>query len=142
MNRNGENFEWENDDLSKLEVVSEQSKLVDPGVADIPLATEPEKELVGSREAIEKPSYVTRAVAARRRAGLDVESAPSQSRGVEVCADDVIVIDDDGDEVEVDIPAPEASPLSIKIEHEDIPQDLEESDAPTPRRSTRNRVQR
>ena len=47
-----------------------------------------------------------------------------------------------GDEVQVDIPAPEAPPLSIKIEHEDIPQDPEESDAPAPRRSTRNRVQR
>ena len=57
-------------------------------------------------------------------------------------ADDVIVIDDDGDEIQVDIPAPEALPLSIKIEHEDIPQDPEESDAPPPRRSTRNRVQR
>ena len=64
-----------------------------------------------------------RAVAARRCAGLDVESVPRQSRGVEVRADDVIVIDDDGDEIQVDIPAPEAPPLLIKIEHEDIPQD-------------------
>ena len=38
-------------------------------------------------------------------------------------ADDVIVIDDEGDEVQVDIPAPEAPPLSIKIEHEEIPQE-------------------
>ena len=57
-------------------------------------------------------------------------------------ADDVIVIDDDDDEVEVDVTAPEAPPLSIKIEHEDIPQEPEESDAPTLRRSTRNRMQR
>ena len=55
-------------------------------------------------------------------------------------ADVVIVIDDKSDEVQVDIPAPEAPPLSIKIEHEDIPQDPEESDAPALRRSTRNRV--
>ena len=54
----------------------------------------------------------------------------------------VIVMDDDGDEIQVDIPAPEAPPLSIKIEHEDIPQDPEESDEPALRRSTRNRVQR
>ena len=67
--------------------------------------------------------YVTRAVAACRRGGLDIEAAPLQSRGVEVRADDVIVIDDDGDKVEVDIPAQEAPPLSMKIEHEDIPQD-------------------
>ena len=28
LNRNGENFDWENDDLSELEVVNEQPKLV------------------------------------------------------------------------------------------------------------------
>ena len=52
-------------------------------------------------------------------------------------ADDVIVIDDDGDEVQVEVPAPEAPPLSIKIEHEDIPQDSEEPDGPVLRRGTR-----
>ena len=57
-------------------------------------------------------------------------------------ADDVTVIDDDGDEIQVDIPAPEAPPLSIKIEHEDIPQDPKESDEPALRRGTQNRVQR
>ena len=55
-------------------------------------------------------------------------------------ADDVIVIDDDGDEVQVEVPAPEAPPLSIKIEHEDIPQDSEEPAEPALRRSTRTRV--
>ena len=57
-------------------------------------------------------------------------------------ADNVIVIDDDGDETRVDIPAPEAPPLSTKIEYKDIPQDPEESEEPALRRSTRNRVQR
>ena len=52
------------------------------------------------------------------------------------------MIDDDGDEIQVDIPTPEALPLSIKIEHEDIPQDPEDSDEPVLRRSTRSRVQR
>ena len=104
-------------------MVSEQPKLVDSGVADIPLDDGPGEELGGSPEVKEKPSYVTRAVAARRRAGLGVESAPRQSRGVEVRADNVIVIDDDGEEAQVDIPAPEAPPLTIKIEPEDIPQD-------------------
>ena len=38
LNRKGEKFYSENDDLSDLEVVSEQPKVVDPGgVADIPL---------------------------------------------------------------------------------------------------------
>ena len=41
----------------------------------------------------------------------------------------------------VDVPAPEAPPLSIKVEREHIPQDPE-SEAPTLRRSMRNRVQR
>ena len=63
---------------------------MDPGVAEISLAAEPEEELGDSRETKEKPSHVTRAVAARRRAGLDVKSVPRQSRGVEVRADNVI----------------------------------------------------
>ena len=112
------------------------------GVAEITLSAAPEEELRGSPVIPEKPSYYTRAVAARRCAGLNVESAPRQSRGVEVRADDVIVIDDDDNEVQVEVAAPEAPPLSIKIEHEDIPQDPEESEAPTLRRSTQNRVQR
>ena len=60
----------------------------------------------------------------------------------QVRADDVIVIDDDGDEVQVEVPTPEAPPLLIKVEHENIPQDPEESDGPALRRGTRNRVQR
>ena len=57
-------------------------------------------------------------------------------------ADNVIVIDYDGDEVQVEVPFAEAPPMSIKIEYEDIPQDPEESDGPVLRRGTRNRVQR
>ena len=105
------------------------------------MPAEPEEELGSSPAVLEKPSYYTRAVVARRRAGLDFELVPRQSRGVEVRADDVIVIDDKGEEAQVDIPAPEALPLSIKIEQEDIPQDPE-SEAPALKRSTRNRVQR
>ena len=50
MNRNREKFDWKNDDLSELEVVSEQPKLLDPGVTEIPLAAKLDKELGGSRE--------------------------------------------------------------------------------------------
>ena len=32
LNRNGEKFDWENDDISELEVVNEQPKLVQPGL--------------------------------------------------------------------------------------------------------------
>ena len=56
-------------------------------------------------------------------------------------ADDVIVINDDDDEVQVEVPAPEAPPLLIKIEHRDIPHDPEEPAEPALRRSTRTRVQ-
>ena len=112
-------------------------------MADIPLEDDPDEELGGPLEVKEKPSYVTRAVAARQRAGLDVKSEPRQSRGLEVRADDVIIIiDDDGNEVQVEVPAPEVPPLLIKIEHKDIPKDPEEPTGPVLKRSTRNRAQR
>ena len=57
-------------------------------------------------------------------------------------ADNVIVIHDAGDEVQAELPAPEAPLLLIKVEHEDIPQDPEESDELALRRGTRNGVQR
>jgi len=40
LNRKGEKFDWDNDDLTDLEVVDEQPKLIDPGVADIPVPDE------------------------------------------------------------------------------------------------------
>ena len=92
-----------NVDLSDLEVVSKQPKVVDQGAADIPLDDGPNEELGGPPEVKEKLLYVTRAIAARRRAGLDVEPEPHQSRGMEVRTDDVIVIDNDGDEVQVEV---------------------------------------
>ena len=55
LNRNGEKFDWDNDDLSELEVVSEQPKLVDPGVAEVPLSAEPKEKLGGPGESAEKP---------------------------------------------------------------------------------------
>ena len=35
LNKKKEKFDWKNDDLLDLEVVSEQPKLVDRGVADV-----------------------------------------------------------------------------------------------------------
>ena len=72
-------------------MVNEQPKLVDSEVADIPLDDGLNGELGAPQEVKEKPSYVTRAVAARHRAGLDVKSEPRQPRGVEVRTDVVIV---------------------------------------------------
>ena len=48
LNRKGENFDWENDDLSDLAVVSEQPKVVDPGMVDILLDNSPNEELRGA----------------------------------------------------------------------------------------------
>ena len=107
--------------MSELEVVNEQPRLVDPGVAASPLPAEPKEELGGAPVAPEKPLYYTRAQIARQRAGLNVKSVPRPPRGVEARADEVIVIDDEGEEAQVDIPAPEAPPLSIKVEQEDLP---------------------
>ena len=36
LNRKGEKFDWDNDDLSDLELTDEQPKMIDPGVADVP----------------------------------------------------------------------------------------------------------
>ena len=58
LNRNGEKFDWENDDLSELEVVNEQPKLVDPGLAEIPLDAEPEEELGGSKEVSKRKIFI------------------------------------------------------------------------------------
>ena len=116
LNRNGEIFYWENDGLSDLEVVSAQPKVVNPGVANILLDDGSKEDLGGVPEVKEKPPYAMMAIAARRRAGLDVEPEPRQSKGVEVRTADVIVIDDDCDKVQVEVPAPEALSLAIKIE--------------------------
>ena len=45
LNRKGEKFDWKNDDLSDLDVASEQPKVGDSGLADIPLDSSPNKEL-------------------------------------------------------------------------------------------------
>ena len=142
-NRKGEKFDWENDDLPiYLEVANEQPKMTDPGVADIYVDDDDEEELGGEDAPKEKPSCVTRAVSARRRAGLDREPEPCKARGVEVrTADEVIVIDNDEDTVQVEVPVEQVPPLSIKLELGDIPKDIEE-ETEGPHRSTRTRTQR
>ena len=100
-------------------MVDEQPKLTDPGVADIPIEDECDQDELKNDQVREKPSYVTRAVAVRQRAGLDSEPEPRASRGVgSERADDVVVIDDYDDTVQ---DYAEAPPLTIKIEPEDIP---------------------
>ena len=118
-------------------MVSEQPKLVDPGVADVSEDDEYDAELVTDQEEKEKPSYVTRAVAARRAAGLDGESIPGIAQGVEARRDDVIEIDDN-ESVDLELPEP---PMTIKVEHPDIP-DTEEVATEELGRGKRVRTQR
>ena len=66
LNRKGEKFDWDNVDLSDLEVTDEQPKMIDPGVADVPEKDEYDEDPDQDRTVKEKPSYVTRAVAARK----------------------------------------------------------------------------
>ena len=65
-------------------------------MVDIPVDDAAKDNLGGIKEVKEMPAYVTRTVAARQRAGLDVESEPRQDRGVEVhgCpgSDDVVQV--------------------------------------------------
>lgn len=63
--------------------------------------------------------YVTRAVAARERAGLNRDSTPRAARGVEERAGDVIEVDDNDDWVHADF-LMIGPPLTIKVEPEDI----------------------
>ena len=55
LNRKGEKFDWDNDDLSDLEVTDEQPKMIDPGVADVPEEDEydedPDQEKKSKRKA-------------------------------------------------------------------------------------------
>ena len=50
--------------------------MTDPGVADMPDEDKYDDDLGDDDKVKEKPSYVTRAVAARERAGLDRELTP------------------------------------------------------------------
>ena len=101
MNRKGEKFDWDNDDLADLTAVNEQPKLVHPDIiAEIPgVETQDMYDNVIGPIPIgeeEKPSsYAERALMARRNAGLDTDD---QARGVDKKRDEVIVIDDDDDD--------------------------------------------
>ena len=105
-------------------MTDEQPKMIDPGVADVPEEDEYDKDPDQDQKVNEKPSYVTRAVAARERAGLNRE-LPRSARGVVESAGDVIEIDDDDDWVQADVPMIEPT-MTIKTEMEDILVELEQ----------------
>ena len=104
LNRNGEKFDWENDDLANLETDRTEEKLVHPDfVAEIPgIETEADYEnIVGPQSASQgsKPTVAQRVAAARQSAGRD-RSVTVTPRGVnsdddEVSATSVIDLTDD-----------------------------------------------
>ena len=96
--------------------------MIDPGVADVPEEDEYDEDQ--DQEKKEKPSYITRAVAARERAGPNRE-LPRLARGVDESAGDVIEIDDDGNWVQADVPVIEPT-IKIKLEIEDTPVEPEQ----------------
>lgn len=74
----------------------------------------------------------------RRRAGLDSKLVMRTARGLEKRADVVVVIDDENDTVDMDLPVP---PLTIKVEAENITI-MPEQETVEPRRNQQIRTQR
>ena len=71
FNRKRRELDFENGNFSELEFVNDQQKLTDPGVVDIMVEDEFDEDISAKEKAKEKSSYVTRAVVAHRRAGLN-----------------------------------------------------------------------
>merc|ERR1712086_891634 len=102
--RNGDKFDWENDDLANLETDRTEEKLVHPDfIAEIPgIETEADYEnIVGPQSTLQgnKPTVAQRVAAARQSAGRD-RSVTVTPRGVnsdddEVSATSVIDLTDD-----------------------------------------------
>ena len=93
LNRNGEKFDWENDDLANLEADRTEEKLVYPDfITEIPwLKTETDYEdIVGHQSASQeyKPTVAQRVAAARQSAGRD-RNVTVTSRGVDSDSDKV-----------------------------------------------------
>ena len=77
LNRNGENFDWDNDDLGEIEVVVKEPKLIKPDfIAEIPgidMDSDCDKTIgpKPDEEQDAKPSVSEHAADARRNAGLE-----------------------------------------------------------------------
>ena len=102
MNRRGEKFDWDNDDLVDLQAVNEQPKLVHPDIiSEIPgvETTNMYNRIIGPTLLDEKEeplSYAKRAAKACMNTGLDTGD---QAREVIRKQYEVIVIDDDNDDI-------------------------------------------
>jgi hypothetical protein len=87
LNRNGKKFDWENDDLTNLETIRTEDKLVHPDfIAEIPgIETEADYEdIVGPQSASQghKPTVAQRVAAARQSAGRG-KNVTATPRGVD-----------------------------------------------------------
>ena len=106
LNRKGKTFDWGNNDLSKLNVVDKQPKLIHSDViSELPsIETEDIYDRIigpipiGRKE--KAPSYAERAANALKNAGL---FTIDQARGVKKKKDGVIVIDNVDDDTKGNI---------------------------------------
>ena len=117
LNRKGEKFDWDSDNISELEVVEDQPKLVDLGVALKEVNPDEYDQDLGIKQKEEKtkPLYAAKAITARQNAGLGVELVPRQARGVDgSAASEIIEIDDDGSE---ELAVSMRSPVRVKDDH-------------------------
>ena len=131
LNRNGEKFDWENDDLAEIEVKPREEKLVQPGfIAEIPgIPLESDYlEIQPPQTSIQVPKVAAaqRTTAARNNAGHDMQMTTQiKPRGVDAGDKEASVIDitgsDDDSEVEDEDDQPPARGVDIKIKIE--PQD-------------------
>ena len=103
LNRKGENFNWDNDDLADLQAIDEQPKIIHPDI----ISEIPGVETADMYDGISRPTpigkdkkpslYAERAAKARKNTGLDTID---QARGVNKKQDEVIVIDGENDDVD------------------------------------------
>ena len=103
LNRNGEKFDWENDDLAKIEVKTREEKLVQPDfiteIPGIPLESDyQEIEPPNTLSQVQEMPAAQRTAAARKNAGRDMKvTTQITPRGVD---DDASVIDVTGSDDE------------------------------------------
>ena len=73
LNRHEEKFDWDNDDLSKLEVTTEHPKMIHPDmVANLPgIELESDFPIMAVLTSVNLPDIMTQLTATRINAGLD-----------------------------------------------------------------------
>ena len=150
LNRNGEKFDWENDDLAEIEVKTKEEKLVQPDfiaeIPGIPLESDyQEIQPPNTSSQVQKMPAAQRTAAARKNAGRDMQMTTQiKPRGVDAGDEEASVIDitgsDDESEVEDEDDQSPARGVDIKIESEPQDSGVPPQDAGL-RRSSRQKKQ-